>query len=399
MRTRGQALLVQHDLLERDSELAALAAPRYAVTDGGRLLAIEGSPGIGKTALIAQAKSTRPRSPGCWCSVRVAPSSSARSPTAWCDSSSSRLLASLGAEERSASCSTGAAALAAPLFDPAQVVAEPRRGLVAGHASRPLLADREPRRAPAAPVAIDDLHWCDLPSLRWLAYLLPRDGGTRTARRRRAAAGGAWRGSGPARPDRLRSSGRRDPARSLSIAGSLPAPTHDASLPRPTRPSAPPAGKRRPAIRCSCVSSCTRSSTTAWLRPRRMCPACASSRRGPARAPSRSACPGSHRRPRALARAVAILGDDADPRQAAALAGSRRARPPPKRSRALARVDVLHPQLPLRVRSPAHPLGGLRGARPVRARQRARQSGMSARRRRCGPGTDLRPSAALLSGQ
>src|SRR5262249_58033620 len=29
-------------------------------------------------------------------------------------------------------------------------------------ASRPLL------------LAVDDLHWCDLPSLRWLAYILPR---------------------------------------------------------------------------------------------------------------------------------------------------------------------------------------------------------------------------------
>ena len=53
MRTRGQG--GRNDLLERESELAALAG-RSTPHRGGRLLAIEGPPGIGKTALIAEAK-------------------------------------------------------------------------------------------------------------------------------------------------------------------------------------------------------------------------------------------------------------------------------------------------------------------------------------------------------
>ena len=83
------------------------------------------------------------------------------------------LLASSPADER-AELLDGAAALAAPLFDPAQLAAEP-----AGDSSLAVLhglywltahvAAREPLL-----VAIDDLHWCDLASLRWMAYLLPR---------------------------------------------------------------------------------------------------------------------------------------------------------------------------------------------------------------------------------
>jgi MoxR-like ATPase len=43
---------VQLDLLERDTELAAVTGLIAASPGGGRLLAIEGPPGIGKTALM-----------------------------------------------------------------------------------------------------------------------------------------------------------------------------------------------------------------------------------------------------------------------------------------------------------------------------------------------------------
>src|SRR5919197_1133366 len=58
----------------------------------------------------------------------------------------------------------------------------------------------------------------------------------------------------------------------------------------PTKSSAPPATRRRAAIRSSCASSCARSPTKASSRSRSMSPACTSWRRGPARAPSRFAC-------------------------------------------------------------------------------------------------------------
>src|SRR4051812_20769477 len=51
-----QSFLVQLDLLERDAELAAVAGFLAAIPDGGRLVAIEGPPGIGKTALMAETR-------------------------------------------------------------------------------------------------------------------------------------------------------------------------------------------------------------------------------------------------------------------------------------------------------------------------------------------------------
>ena len=47
---------MRRELLERDNELALVTGLIGAARDGGRLLAIEGPPGIGKTALIAAAK-------------------------------------------------------------------------------------------------------------------------------------------------------------------------------------------------------------------------------------------------------------------------------------------------------------------------------------------------------
>ena len=68
-----------------------------------------------------------------------------------------------------------AAGLAAPLFDPAQLASEPTGELVDGDVLHGL--DRSTANVVARRplmLAIDDLHWCDLASLRWLAYLLPR---------------------------------------------------------------------------------------------------------------------------------------------------------------------------------------------------------------------------------
>jgi DNA-binding CsgD family transcriptional regulator len=51
-----QAFLVQLALLERDGELAAVDELIEAVPAGGQLVAIEGPPGIGKTALMIETK-------------------------------------------------------------------------------------------------------------------------------------------------------------------------------------------------------------------------------------------------------------------------------------------------------------------------------------------------------
>ena len=83
------------------------------------------------------------------------------------------MVASLSADEQ-AELLAGSAALAAPLFDPAQVGAEPAAdsSLATLHGLYWLTANLAARRPLL--LALDDLHWCDLPSLRWLAYLLPR---------------------------------------------------------------------------------------------------------------------------------------------------------------------------------------------------------------------------------
>src|SRR5215470_5468858 len=51
-----RALSARFDLLERDAELAAAEALISAGPSGGRLLAIEGPPGIGKTSLLMVTK-------------------------------------------------------------------------------------------------------------------------------------------------------------------------------------------------------------------------------------------------------------------------------------------------------------------------------------------------------
>ena len=167
-----QPLPVQLDLLERDTELTAVTGLIAASPRGGRLLAIEGPPGIGKTALMMEAKALAQEA-----GMQVLGGRGSELERSFSYGVVRQLfeplLASLQAEKR-ADLLAGSAALAAPLFDPTQVAVEPAAdsSLATLHGLYWLTANLAARRPLL--LAVDDLHWCDLPSLRWLAYLLPR---------------------------------------------------------------------------------------------------------------------------------------------------------------------------------------------------------------------------------
>jgi AAA ATPase domain len=164
-------------LLERDGELAAVDELIEAVPAGGQLVAIEGPPGIGKTALMIETKRL-----GQAAGLQVLGARGSELERSFSYGVVRQLfepfLASVGVEER-ADVLSGAAALAEPLFDPELLVAETGTdsSLATLHGLYWLAANLAARRPLL--LAIDDLHWCDLPSLRWLAYLLPRMEGWR----------------------------------------------------------------------------------------------------------------------------------------------------------------------------------------------------------------------------
>jgi DNA-binding CsgD family transcriptional regulator len=162
----------QAELLERDAELLALNALSSGASGWGRLLAIEGPPGIGKTSLILE---TRQQALDAGTQVLSARGSELETTFSFgvVRQLFEPLLAQLTEEER-AELLTGAAELAIPIFEPANLAADPARDVslamlhglywltVNVAAKKPLL------------LAVDDLHWSDPPSLRWLAYVLPR---------------------------------------------------------------------------------------------------------------------------------------------------------------------------------------------------------------------------------
>ena len=161
-------------LLERDTEVATLAATVEAARAGeGQLVAIEGVPESARRACSPRC-APLPRKPGWTCLLRGRASWSGvrlrRRPPA-VRASARQVLG--GGAGRPAS---GAAALAAPLFDQSQL----RLGDGAsGDASFPTLhglywlAANIALRRPLL-VAVDDLHWADAVSLRWLGYLARR---------------------------------------------------------------------------------------------------------------------------------------------------------------------------------------------------------------------------------
>lgn len=156
--------------MERDVELAAIA--ELIGFQRGRVLAVEGPPGIGKSALIAAAKSAA-ESAGL--QVLGARGSELERSFSYgvVRQLFEPLLAGLEARDRH-DAFRGAAAPAAQLFElgPAATGADADTSLATLHGLYWLAANLA-SRSPLL-LVIDDLHWSDLPSLRWLAYLLPR---------------------------------------------------------------------------------------------------------------------------------------------------------------------------------------------------------------------------------
>src|SRR3954454_4902846 len=163
-------------LLEREAELAALHAYVDAAAAGaGRLVAIEGRAGIGKSRLLAEARAIAAEA---GLTLLTARGGELEQDFAYgvVRQLFEPVLAGATSEERG-ELLAGPAALAGPLFDTVEAPPEDEGDVSFGvlHGLYWLAANLALRRP--ALIAIDDLHWTDGPSLRWLAHLQSRLGG------------------------------------------------------------------------------------------------------------------------------------------------------------------------------------------------------------------------------
>src|SRR2546428_2113754 len=172
---RRSGLAAASDLLEREGELALFGAHLRAAGKGaGGLVAIEGRAGMGKTRLVAEARAS-PDAAGF--EVLAARGGELEEEFAYgvVRQLFEPLLATAGDDLR-AEVLSGAAGLAAPLFDESRLAAAlegPTDTSFATLHGLYWLAANLALRRPTL-LAIDDLHWADAPSLRWLAYLVRR---------------------------------------------------------------------------------------------------------------------------------------------------------------------------------------------------------------------------------
>ena len=304
-------------ILEREAQVAALEALAGAArSGGGRFVVIEGSAGIGKTRLLAEAR-------------------------AIAGSAEMRVLAARGGEFEG----EFAYGIVRQLFEPLLASAAPdlRAELLSGPAAlvEPLLGASQSAPSQDAPpaegsfailhglywlaanvafhqptlLAVDDLHWADTPSLRWLLYLtrrleecpsssLPQPGRPRA----RAAIPRSLQSSSP-----IRKPPRFAPNR-LAVPRS-PHSRRSCTVWSPTRPSAPPSRRQaKPAIhRCGARRGCTGGNQPAGHVPRLL----EIGAKGVSRAVGLRL---ARLPPEALAllRAASILGDGTELRHAAA---------------------------------------------------------------------------------
>jgi DNA-binding CsgD family transcriptional regulator len=330
-------------LLERETELEAVDQMIGAVGRGGRLLAMEGPPGIGKTALLTEAKRL-----GRAAGLRVLGARGSELERSFSYGVVRQLfeplLASEPADERAALLA-GAAQLAAAVFDPAHVAGAPAAdsSLAMLHGLYWLtvnLSERQPLL-----LVIDDLQWSDVASVRWLAYLLPRMEGLELL---------VVVGIRPAEPgvdQALVGQILTDPLAAVARPAALTVEA-TARLLRATLSSAADDEFSAACHRETGGNPLLLSELVNGIEAEGLAPVASNASRLPetaARAGSRAVAlrlarlPGDAQR---LAQAVAVLGEDADPRLAGALAGL----DGPNVSEAasdLERVDVLRPQAPL----------------------------------------------------
>ena len=169
-RRRADVQVSTTPLLEREAELAALHAVVDAAAAGaGRVVAIEGRAGMGKTRLVAEARALAANT---GFEVLVGRSADLEQEFAYgvVRQLFEPFLASLTPEEREEALS-GTAGLAERLFGDEELT-----GSASGDISFAVLhglywlAANLAARSPTA-LVIDDLHWTDAPTLRWLSFL------------------------------------------------------------------------------------------------------------------------------------------------------------------------------------------------------------------------------------
>src|SRR5215213_3546169 len=161
-------------LLERDAEMAALQRMLDAAHAGdGRLVTVEGSAGIGKTRLLSE---TRTRARASKIDVLFARAGELEGDFAFgvVRQLFEPALANSEPDVR-AELLAGAAEFAAPLFASAPTSAASDAGESSFARLHGLywLAANFALRNPTL-LVVDDLHWADEPSLRWLGYLARR---------------------------------------------------------------------------------------------------------------------------------------------------------------------------------------------------------------------------------
>ncbi len=158
-----------HELLERELELEMVAALFDAAGRGhGGLLLVEGSPGVGKTALIERATAIA-RERGL--AVLRARGHELERAFGW-GVARSLLELPLARHSGRDDLLAGPAAPARAILDPGAEAPETEPGFAILHALYWLVA----RMAESGPllVAVDDAQWADEPSLRFLIYLAGR---------------------------------------------------------------------------------------------------------------------------------------------------------------------------------------------------------------------------------
>jgi class 3 adenylate cyclase/DNA-binding CsgD family transcriptional regulator/tetratricopeptide (TPR) repeat protein len=159
-------------LLEREQELAAISQLVHE-PPAGRFIAIDGRPGMGKTQLVLAARDAAERN-----GMQVLGARGAELEHEFgygvVRQLFEPLLASVDAADE-AQLLAGPAAFAGRLFHEAELAAAPEGqdvGFAMLHGLYWLAVNIGARRPTL--ITIDDLHWADAATLRWLCYLMPR---------------------------------------------------------------------------------------------------------------------------------------------------------------------------------------------------------------------------------